>query len=436
MSALFLAASYYLMVFLPEALASVAMLLFLSSLLLIGRIRIEALMLLSIVLSSSLVLSSLSSSSGISYSQISEIGAVAIEDGSVKKGGMYGFPSFLTYGHDGYGLYSSLGGEAYIYSSRNSISKGDRIKAEGQFSDPGFFSAESIEVISGEKSSGLRKRAESILRARLKGLDEECRDLALMLLLARSDEGEMLITDLARKKGVSHVFALSGMHLSIISSLSVPLFSLLMKRRRAEMISLIPLFLFTFLSGFRPSLLRALIFYALNTFFPHFKADEKLALTFIIHSALYPESLLRPAAVFSYLSISAIIVLGEKMSALCLKASGLRLSSLWASIFAVLFTVPYSYHLFGSYSISGIIYSPIINFLVTIYMGALLIFTAFPFFPSLFSLTYKAILSVLELPFLSSEMKDLRLYYILLASAIAVFALFSAMNWSVERKRD
>lgn len=359
---------------------------------------------------------------------VQKIGVRAVEDGALKKGGKYGFPAILTFSSDDDILYSSSSGEVYIYSDKESVRAGDELICYGSFSEPSFFVAQRIIVTYEKPFRSLRGKMESLLRERLSPLSEGSGQLAMMLLLAIVDDGESPLSELAREKGVSHVFALSGMHLSIISSLLLPFIAFFAGRKRAERIVLFPLFFFTFLSGFRASLLRALIFRLLNTVFRG-NDEDSFALTFIIHSALFPESLMRAGAVFSYLSIAGLFLLSHRFEDFFEEITGFRLSFIASSISCLIFTIPYSFHLFSSYSLSGIIYSPVINALTTLYMGLLFLFLAFPVLSFPLDACYLAIEKILSMTAFSSSFENLEPYYVLISiSSLLLISCFLKRN--------
>ncbi len=386
---------------------------------------LDALLLLSLSLVVSFVLDVTLTRHSYTEESAAYIGAVAIEDGSVKKRGMYGFPAALAFSYDGSEIYSSSKGEVYIYSSKENVRAGDKLIARGYFSGPSFFISDSIRVVEKAFMRDVRKKAEGFIRKRLAMLDEGSANLSLMLLLAISDDGDSDLSKLSREKGVTHVFALSGMHLGMIASLLLPFLSPFIGERRARKVILLPLLFFTFLSGFRASLLRALILRSLFTIFPESDEGEIFALTFIIHASLFPESLIRAGAVFSYISVAGMFMLSRKMEERSERLTGFTFSHTLTSISCLIFTIPYSYYLFSSYSLSGLIFAPLVNFLVTIYMALSLLFLFFPLFPFLLDFVYSGIEKVLSLNFLSHSFDDLKYYFILLFAFLFLYAATS-----------
>ena len=410
----FLIAAYYLMLFCPSLIVMPFSLILALPFFLFSRTRKASLLALTLLLTISMILDHTALDISIEKENVTTIGVKAIEDGAVKKGGMYGFPAVLRYVYDGYGVYASASGEVYVYSNKEEVRAGDSLRCTGLFTSSSLFIAESVITVNTSPFRDLRKSAEAILRKRLSALEEEERNLALMLLLAMTDDGESLVTELGRKKGVSHVFALSGMHLSLIASFLLPPLSFLMGKKRGEYVLLVFLFLFTFLSGFRASLLRALLFRILITLFPSSEEGDVFLLTFLLHAAFFPESLMRAGAVFSYLSVAGMFLLSSRLETLSERMFHFRLSFLFVSISCLIFTIPYSFHLFGSFTFAGIIYSPLVNFLVTLYMGLLFISLIIPLPSHLFSVLYLFLEKTLSFPLVSVTYDNLKPYYMLL----------------------
>ena len=193
---------------------------------------------------------------------------------------------------------------------------------------------------------------------------------------------------------------------------------------------MLPLLAFTFLSGFRASLLRALIFRALFTFFPSMEREDVFALTFSIHAMLFPQSLMRAGAVFSYLSVAGLLLLSERLESLSFRILRIRFSFIFTSLSCLLFTIPYSYAIFGEYTLSGIIYTPPVNFLVSLYMALLLLFLALPIPTAVFTFLYSILMRVLSLRYFSEPCDDFLAYFL----ALFVTALLILLSFLKRRK--
>ena len=165
------------------------------------------------------------------------------------------------------------------------------------------------------------------------------------------------------------MLALSGMHLTIIASiLSVPL-RFLGKGTRRIIITLFLIF-FSFLSGWRPSLLRALIFRILLE--RKTGLDEAFIASAVILFAVQPSAAADLGAEYSFISLAAIFLLSSRIdrglrSLLPLPPS-FSLSAA-ASIAALIFSVPLTLSVFGSYQLGAIVTSLPLTAMISLYMG-------------------------------------------------------------------
>jgi competence protein ComEC len=144
--------------------------------------------------------------------------------------------------------------------------------------------------------------------------------LASALLLGVRDD---LDTDLAegfRNSGCSHVLALSGMHLALLSGLLALLLRPLLGIRAASLAGMVFVLAYVYLSGGQPSLVRAALMYSLGVFslFACLKARplSLLGLAFVIQLAFQSEDGLSLGFILSYLALAGILVTGEDIRSL------------------------------------------------------------------------------------------------------------------------
>ena len=125
-------------------------------------------------------------------------------------------------------------------------------------------------------------------------------------------------SDAFRQAGLSHVLALSGMHLSILGGAVAFVFSKLAGRRLAGKLSLLALAFFLFFAGRSPSLLRAFLFTAALAAARRagFRAEllPVLALVFCIHVLMRPADLYMLSFQLSYLATAGIFTAGAFFS--------------------------------------------------------------------------------------------------------------------------
>ena len=199
------------------------------------------------------------------------------------------------------------------------------------------------------------------------------------------------------------------MHLSIICSFLLPILAPIIGKRTAEKVLILPLLFFTYTSSWRPSLVRAFLFRAVRTFTSS-SDDTAFALTLILHGILFPDTLLSAASTFSYLSVAALFFLVPRMDDSFFTFFRYRPTLVTASLACLIATAPYAVSLFGSWSLSSLVFSPLMGFLVTLFMGETLLFLVFPHFPSVLEWTYRAVEWVLMVPWGISSEEDLSLW--------------------------
>ena len=358
----------------------------LSASFLINRIEsaLMILMLLMLFLSFSSYRSGLNA--GIAIDEITAVHGYALQDSSQKKERMSGFRLEVIAVEDRKGSVFSSHGELYVLSDAATIMHGDRVRVAGRID--GELIVGSTSLISRSYISKLRHSIVYGIKTRLMRLGE-AGELSMRLLLGSGEYGVYTLSEDARHAGLSHVLALSGMHLSILASiLSLPLSLLPYKRLKYIVITSFLLF-FSFLSGWRPSLLRALIFRLLIQ--NKVELDEAFMLSALILFSLFPSASSDLGAEYSFISLGGIFLLSKPLDRslrfLLPLPPSVSLSAS-ASISALLFSIPLTITTFGSYQIGAIITSLPLTGAISTYMGLSLIVLFLPFLSPLLSLSY------------------------------------------------
>ncbi len=190
---------------------------------------------------------------------------------------------------------------------------------------------------------------------------------------------------LFRKAGLSHLLALSGMHLAFFSNFSGIIFYEILGKKYEKIASFIAVFLFIFFAGFTPSLLRAFLCYVIVyvakiCYLRNYNMLEVLSLSFLIHCIIAPSDIFSIAFMLSYSALAGILIFSDSLNKYFVKAIPPVLSSLLAtSTSAQVFTIPITFFLFGTFTPIGIISSIIISPLLSIF----LIIAIFAIFTSL-----------------------------------------------------
>ncbi|MCQ2600100.1 MAG: ComEC/Rec2 family competence protein [Treponema sp.] len=197
----------------------------------------------------------------------------------------------------------------------------------------------------------------------------------LLALLSGSKEYlDSKISNAFRQSGLSHILALSGMHLSLISSIAGILENKSALKKLGLLLKVGTIILFVWFAGISPSLFRALISCLLIsacTFFNIPDADNitLLGTTFLVHMAFRPADFFNLGFLFSYCALLGILIFSTFIKSKCsIFMPGYIGESFSSSVSSNLFTAPVCLKYFGFYSPSGIICTIFISPLITIFL--------------------------------------------------------------------
>ena len=193
-----------------------------------------------------------------------------------------------------------------------------------------------------------------------------------------------------RLAGLSHILALSGMHLSLFGSLAFAIGKKSFGKKTAPFFELFAALAFVWFAGRSPSLFRALLCSAAAISFgllriPIKSALNLLALAFIVHVSIFPEEMLELSFMLSYGALAGILAFNEFVSKPLLAAlpSGAG-KPLGQSIGAQAMTFPICARFFGSVAPGAIVSSAIVAPLVLLFvyagLAAIILSLLFPSF--------------------------------------------------------
>ena len=271
--------------------------------------------------------------------------------------------------------------------------KGAQLEVSGSFSkDGGIFFVKTARQRAWEQS--LRGRAQlfrAVCRAQFRRMLFVWGDaggLLLALLSGMREYTDARIVTAFRNAGLSHILALSGMHLSLFSGMAAFIGKNTGGQRIAPLVQFAAVMLFTWFAGFSPSLFRAFLcaLIVLACRFckiPPLTMPNVLALAFLIHAALVPAHLFNAAFLLSYGALAGILLFGE----LCARAAVTVLppplaEPLGASVGAQCGTAPISLACFGAFApigaVSTVFVSPAVTFFIYSGLVCIVICLVFP----------------------------------------------------------
>ncbi|MDR2143563.1 MAG: ComEC/Rec2 family competence protein [Treponema sp.] len=267
--------------------------------------------------------------------------------------------------------------------------------AEKRYGKP-VFSARSVHVVKpASRPEQFRTAARLSLIRTLSSLDPG--GLAAALLLGSREGLDQGLERSYRDAGLSHILALSGMHLSFFSGLLAFFLKRPLGKKAAALAGLLFIAVFVFIVGPLPSLVRAAIMYAIGVWailsdMPKFTVVF-LGAAFLIQIAFDPASGLSLSFMLSYAALAGLLLLGEKFSFL-MRGRSSPVKALAASLGAFVAAAPFAAAFFGELRPGGIISGLVVVPLTSLFMAASLLFLACGgFFPP----AAIKILSVLEL---------------------------------------
>ena len=230
--------------------------------------------------------------------------------------------------------------------------------------------------------------------------------LLLALLSGSREYTEQVTVEGFKNAGLSHILALSGMHLSLFGGIAFLFGSAVTRRSIADFLQLSAVIFFVWFAGLSPSLFRAMVssfIVFFNSFLrmKRFKGLTVLSATFLIHLVIFPEHLKSPAFMLSYGALAGIMSIGQVIKFFLGKRLFPKISSaLSDSAGAQVFTAPVTLSLFGKLMPIGILSSVILNPVVIffLYMGlvATMLCLFMPFLSSGFNVIMNFIYSILK----------------------------------------
>jgi competence protein ComEC len=304
------------------------------------------------------------------------------------------------------GLRVSAKGRVPVFFPAEAISplkefgRGCEIYAEGTMArrnEDILFRASSVYIV---KPASLPEQFRTGLRLTLVGKFDGpvWGPLASALLLGVRDDLDTELSEGFKNSGCSHVLALSGMHLALISSLIAFFLRPLLGIRAASVAGAVFVLGYVYLAGPQPSLVRSAVMYSLGVFcllrFYKRRPLSALSLAFIIQILFQSHAGLSLSFILSYLALAGVLWIGEDIRSLLRgKIPEFLSGGLSASLGAFIATAAVCSVFFGALRpvgiIAGLVIVPLASLFMVVSLGALAVSFILPplFVPLDFILT-------------------------------------------------
>ena len=318
---------------------------------------------------------------------------------------------------DGEGNWYSTKGKIYVISKLGDEDLGDRVVLKGKMMDGFFLSSASLI----EKRSAFGRGRRRFLSLFTRSLERgDAGDLSSLLITGSSLDGGKEIQEIGRRMGLSHLFALSGMHLAFIFMMTQKPLSIIIGKGRAEIISHLIAFLFVYINGYRPSLLRAFILMILSK---HFGVGYSHVLSLLFMMKMVPGLVNDYGAALSFSALSGILLFTSGFNS--------SMAMVMSTFGALAATVPLSLKLFSSWSLASLFLSIPGGILIEVVFFIVIINC---FIPKLDYIILNIIEMIKSIPSIIPDMTqyDLKLYWPLLVTTLSIFFINKAFPF-IER---
>ncbi len=318
---------------------------------------------------------------------------------------------------------------------------GDKVKVQGILKEPNnntipntfnykeylnhkgikyIINIESIALI--EKNKNIFYKIKNSIISRISSINNN--EYLYAFILGKSSYIDSEVYNNYRINGVTHLFALSGLHVSMFSSfLLLILIKLKVKEIPSFIIVSLFLIFYSFIASFTPSILRAIIFFILSSintiYYFYIKPKNILYLTFIILVLINPNYVYNSGFLLSFTITYFILLFNENY-----KVNNKLLSILIISIISLLSSLPIIINMSYEVNIIGflnnLIFIPLVSYIV---FPLSLICVIFPFLSSVLNyltnimeIISKYSSNILNLTIIISKISiiEIIVYYILL----------------------
>ena len=281
-----------------------------------------------------------------------------------------------------------------LYHNKNNIELGDKVKITGKFQkktsiikdNPIYFytiKISSIKIL--KKNKNIYYHFKQLIINNL----ENSPYLNTFILGDKSYIKEDVNRSF-RENGISHLFAISGMHITLLANLIRKLLKKLSEETVFKITSSI-LIIYLLLVGFSPSILRGVLFYILfsinRIYYFYIKKTNLFFLTLSVALFINPFSIYNIGLLYSYSISISLLILSNELSGKYI------ISLLKVSLVSTLISLPISLYYFNQINILSIIYNlifvPFIS--IILFPFSLIVFIIKPLIP-----IYNILIQLLE----------------------------------------
>lgn len=243
------------------------------------------------------------------------------------------------------------------------------------------------------------------------------------------------VNEAYRNAGLSHLLAISGLHLSVlVVMLRKLLFACRFRKRLREILALAVILLYCFLTGFSPSIVRAAVMVGFMLVGEMLLRETDgltlLSMALLVLLMFNPYAVLSVSLQLSFLSCLGIILLEPPITELQKKIRGIgetkhpflrsiaagSVSLLLTSCSAVVFTFPVIAYTFGSLSwlspFSNLIFVPLFTPILTLLLLSVLVYSLFPWLGTALAFLPGQALRLMEGLFRLLEQRDIGTLYV------------------------
>lgn len=198
--------------------------------------------------------------------------------------------------------------------------------------------------------------------------------LLLALLCGAKEYTSSQVSLSFKNAGLSHILALSGMHLSMFSGIAMFMGKKIGRKKLSFIIRVIALVIFVWFAGFSPSLLRAFLCSMLMIIAALANVEKPdmliiLAFSFLCQTIIAPADIYNTGFILSYAALAGILLTNRFFARFYNRfIPRYFANSLGSSTGAQTFTAPVSLGLFGTFAPIGIIATSIVSPAVTIFI--------------------------------------------------------------------